>query len=151
MPYLTAVELESAIGNTRLREIADPENTGAVNATMVGEAMRSAQSTIDRYVGKKYTVPLADPVPELVRQLMIDLTVYALKRRGRNMMTSEDTVDEALKLSTLKDVASGAIVLDVTILPTPAPMVIDKAGDREASPLSTTKAASRASLKGPAW
>lgn len=143
MAYLTAAELTAVVGTERLREIADPQNTGAPDATAIAEALRAAQSSIDSRIGKKYRVPLADPVPELVRQLMIDLVIFRLKERNRNMVTVEDVAGEQVRQKTLADIAAGAVVLDVATLPTPAEMVVDKAGER-----ASTKTASREALKG---
>jgi phage gp36-like protein len=143
--YLTAAELTAVIGTERLREIADPNNTGAPDATAIAEALRAAQSSIDSRIGKKYRVPLADPVPEVVRQLMIDLVAFRLKERNRNMVTVEDVASEQARQRMLEDIAAGKVVLDVATLPTPADMVIDKSGPRD-----STKTASRDALKG-AW
>lgn len=145
MAYLTAAELAAVIGSERLREIADPNNTGAADPTVVGEALRAAQSSIDSRIGKKYRVPLADPPPELVRQLMIDLVIFRLKERNRNMVTVEDVAGEQARQKTLDEIAAGRVVLDVATLPTPAEMVVDKVAPRE-----STKTASRDALKG-AW
>lgn len=145
MAYLTALELAVVVGGERLREIADPNNTGAADPTVVGEAFRAAQSSIDSRIGKRYRVPLADPAPELVRQLMIDLVIFRLKERNRNMVTVEDVAGEQARQKTLDDIAAGRVVLDVATLPAPAEMVVDKVGTRD-----STKTASRDALKG-AW
>lgn len=145
MAYLTVAELTAVVGRERLKEIADPNNTGAPDATALDEALRAAQSSIDSRIGKKYRVPLADPAPELVRQLMIDLVIFRLKARNRNMVTVEDVAGEQDRQRTLDDIAAGKVVLDVAVLPTPAEMVIDKSGPRD-----STKTASREALKG-AW
>lgn len=145
MAYLTVAELTAVVGRERLKEIADPNNTGAPDATALDEALRAAQSSIDSRIGKKYRVPLADPAPELVRQLMIDLVIFRLKARNRNMVTVEDVAGEQERQRTLDDIAAGKVVLDVAVLPTPAEMVIDKSGPRD-----STKTASREALKG-AW
>ena len=143
MAYLTAAELTAVVGTERLREIADPQNTGAPDATAIAEALRAAQSSIDSRIGKKYRVPLADPVPELVRQLMIDLVIFRLKERNRNMVTVEDVAGEQGRQKTLADIAAGSVVLDVATLPAPAEMVVDGVGER-----ASTKTASREALKG---
>ena len=145
MAYLTVAELTAVVGRERLKEIADPNNTGAPDATALDEALRAAQSPIDSRIGKKSRVPLADPAPELVRQLMIDLVIFRLKARNRNMVTVEDVAGEQERQRTLDDIAAGKVVLDVAVLPTPAEMVIDKSGPRD-----STKTASREALKG-AW
>ena len=80
MSYSTIDDMGKLIPLEMLIQLTDDENTGALVATRVEEAVRQADSEIDSYCAMKYGVPL-DPVPEIVRKCSVDIAIYNLYSR----------------------------------------------------------------------
>lgn len=146
MAYITDADLILAIGREPLLAMGDPDKSGRTNAPPVLEAIKAAQAKIDRYLVKRYRVPIDTvPLPETIRQLAIEFAVYALKTRGNSMATTEEIAAEEVRLAELKDIASGVVSLDVDPVPPKSSQVVDEAG-----PVISAKKTARDARKG-AW
>lgn len=129
MPYITSTDLVAAIGLDLARQLTDPDNRGKVDETIFGEAVKGAEAKINAYLVKRYAVPIAVPVPEIVRQLSIDMTIHRLKTRGKSMATLEEIEAEKARTAMLKDISTGLVALDVDPGPTQSTLVVNKAGE----------------------
>lgn len=146
MPYITSADLELVLGRERLLQMTDPDNTGTVQEEIVAEAIKGAESKLNGYLVKRYKVPItAVPLPELVRQLAIDGTIYKLRTRGKSMATAEEIEEERERVQTMKDIASGTIALDIDPGPEKSSLVVDKAGP---TPSVSPKLAARLARRG---
>ncbi|WP_321362601.1 DUF1320 domain-containing protein [uncultured Celeribacter sp.] len=109
MTYATLTDLIERAGETEVRQIADRNRDGEPDADVIEAALKSADNTINGYVGAKYTLPFVS-VPDLVNTWAISIARYVLHRNG-----APDHVDTDYKdaIAALKDVARGLIALPV--------------------------------------
>lgn len=85
----------------------------AVNQVVVDQAIASAGTLINGYIGARYSIPLAT-VPELVKSIALDITVYKIYLRRKKGMPSDAVktgYDDAMKQ--LRDIQSGKLNLGV--------------------------------------
>lgn len=109
MSYCAQSDLLSQISESQLISLTDDHNTGAVVESIVTQAIADADSEIDGWIGKKYSVPLTT-VPDIVKKLSIDISLYNLYSRSRGI--PEDRKDRYRNAITfLKSVAKGEATL----------------------------------------
>lgn len=88
---------------------------------VVDQAIEDADSTVDGYSSKVYTVPF-NPVPAKVKSLSVDISVYNLFSKrvdasgGEVLEGVKKRYDDAIAF--LKDVAKGNARIDGAIVPT---------------------------------
>lgn len=144
MAYSTVADVQNAAGGERsLRELSDVDNTNAVNTSAVQSAIVEADATIDSYLHSRVSVPIAAPVPEVIRALSAAIAVFILKTRRRNMLTEIDIQLQDSRLVQLQSIATGKVTLGVYPEPTKSPLL-----RYESTARSDAKAVSRNSLKG---
>ncbi|HEX2955724.1 MAG TPA: DUF1320 domain-containing protein [Chitinispirillaceae bacterium] len=82
--------------------IIDPPNTAYTN---VLEAIRDADSIIDSYLGGRYTVPIAEPIPDVIRQMSKNLALVTLYERRRELDIPEGIAERRKRhIQHLKDI-----------------------------------------------
>ena len=109
MSYATLDDLIDRAGEAELRQIADRDRDGVIDADVVAAALATADAAIDGYVGAKYALPLPS-VPSIVRGWAISIARYTLHRNGAPDHVGQDYKDAILAL---KDVSRGLITLPV--------------------------------------
>ena len=113
MAYSALGDITNLIGEERIIELTDDDNTGASNQTIIDDAISAADDLIDGYLRSRYTLPLA-AVPVLIKRISIDIAVYNLyKRRAEDGLpeTREKDYRDALKL--LDRIQAGKINLGI--------------------------------------
>jgi phage gp36-like protein len=80
MAYCSTSDLIKRIPEQELIQLTDDAGAGVINAGIVTAAVAAADGKIDSYIRNIYTVPLAS-VPELVKQISIDLALFNLFTR----------------------------------------------------------------------
>lgn len=116
MPYATPRQLMELFGEREVLLLSTRGASGApedLDAPVLEAAIRYASGEVDSYLGVRYAVPLAEPVPCMVMLVTADIVRYRL--------TSGD-VDEkspvlrryAASLEWLKAVAAGRLSLPDT-------------------------------------
>ncbi len=104
MAYCTQADLLKFIAPAALAELTT-EVGDVPDADVVAEAIARADAEIDAYLGKRYTLPLAE-VPARVRSLSVDLAIYHLfTRRGLADEVRRQRYEDGLAF--LRDVAAG--------------------------------------------
>jgi len=116
MSYATLDSLIDRAGEAELRQIADRDRDGMIDAEVVDAALADADATIDGYVGAKYALPLPS-VPSTVRGWAVSIARYTLHRNGAPDHVAQDYKDA---IAALKDVSRGLITLPVAAGETPA-------------------------------
>lgn len=108
--YCTVGDILYQVDEKELIQLTDDEDLGSINESVVLRAILDASSLIDSYCAGRYRIPFL-PVPEIVRQLCVDITVYHLySRRGDAVPENRKArFDNALKL--LDRIAKGLIIL----------------------------------------
>lgn len=144
MAYSTYADLKKAIPEETLIQLTDDEGAGTVNQARISEAIAQADANIDGYLGARYAVPLAAPVPAVVRMLSVDLAVYNLYSRRLETIpeTRADRHKNALRM--LEGIAKGLISLGAT----PAPEAVPDAGGPEATRSPSDRTFTKTTLEG---
>lgn len=107
MTYATLADLTARAGEAELKQIADRDRDGEIDAEVVDAALADADNTIDGYVATKYDTPLAI-VPDLVNTWAVCIARYVLHRNGA---PDHVTDDYKAAIAALKDVSRGLIAL----------------------------------------
>ena len=83
MAYCALSDLENMVASTLLIELTDDESAGTVNSARIAQAIADADAVVDGHLRVRYSVPLATPVPALIKKLSADLSLFNLfSRRG---------------------------------------------------------------------
>lgn len=120
MAYSTLNDIEDQISEEKLAELTSDDGD-PVDETVVTKAIVDADSTIDSYISKAYSVPvMIVPVPPKLNQLSVTIAVYKLfSRRASNVGGVNETVqkdyDDAIRFLELVAVGKATI----GIVPTP--------------------------------
>lgn len=80
MTYATQQDLINRFGTVEVTELSDRDNTGAINAAIVAQALADADAMINGYVASRYTLPLST-VPAEINRLACDVARYFLSQR----------------------------------------------------------------------
>lgn len=107
MTYATQQNMIDRFGEQELIELTDHANTGAINATVLGQALADADAEINAYLTSRYTLPLAS-VPPILVKFAADVARYQLyDTRASEQVKAR--YDDAIKF--FKMLASGAVSL----------------------------------------
>lgn len=112
MSYSTLADILKLIPSATLVQLTDDENTGAVVASRVDEAIAQADAEINAYCATKYTIPFA-PVPDIIRKLSVDLAIYNLYSRYVEIVPETRSERYKNAVRTLEGIAKQTILLDV--------------------------------------
>lgn len=77
MTYAVQTDMVNNFGQDRLIELTDRNNTGAIDATVLGQALAAADAEIDPYLVGLYTLPLAS-VPTVLVNFACDIAMFRL-------------------------------------------------------------------------
>lgn len=107
MTYATQQNMIDRFGEQELIELTDHADTGAINATVLGQALADADAEINAYLTSRYTLPLASVPPVLVK-FAADVARYQLyDTRASEQVKAR--YDDAVKF--FKMLASGSVSL----------------------------------------
>lgn len=109
MTYATQADLETRFKNQELIELTDEAGTGEIDAAAVAVALGDADAEINGYLAGRYTLPLTQISPELVR-LACDITRYKLYDAQASELVKARYDDAIAKL---RDVARGVASLGI--------------------------------------
>jgi phage gp36-like protein len=134
--YSTIDDLVGLIPEEMLIQLTDDENTGALVAARVEEAIEQADSEIDSYCAVKYTVPF-DPVPEIVKKCSVDIAIYNLYSRRVEDLPATRSERYRNAVRCLEGIAKGTISIG-------AAPALEPPGNRDESAANTKKAEEQA-------
>ena len=103
MNYCTYEDIEGHIPDARLVEVTNdiaPNATGTVVVEIVEKAIKESSTLIDSYVRKRFPRPFQS-VPEVLRMVCVDLSIYNLYERVTELNVSDGMklrYDNAIKL-----------------------------------------------------
>lgn len=112
MAYCKLSDVVQRFPQQSIQDLTDDDLTGHVVDSVLDSAADDASEVIDSYVRGRYATPFAAPVPSLILQIAVDLTVYNLYRRRFDQAMPEDIAkrrEEALKM--LREIQGGAVRL----------------------------------------
>lgn len=81
MPYVTAAQLRAALPAEVTAQLLDDHRTGEADAGTWAEIQTAVQTEIDGKLGILYPVPLAEPVPAIVRNAAFILAAELVYQR----------------------------------------------------------------------
>ncbi len=125
MAYSTQSDLVTEAGGMQaLVELCDLERTrsGQLDTAVMAQAIAEADALIDSYVAKQRAVPLAAPVPAVIRRISKQEAVYGLRSNTRFTGERDETKHEN-NLRWLEGVAKGHITLGVDPQPAKSALV----------------------------
>lgn len=107
MTYSTQQNMIDRFGEQELIELTDRALTGAINTTVLGQALTDADAEINAYLASRYTLPLAS-VPPTLSKFAADIARYQLyDTRASEQVKAR--YDDAIKF--FKLLASGSLSL----------------------------------------
>ena len=114
MAYITQQDLEDELGEAKLIQLTDDNDSGVVGEKRIERAIGYAVGTFESYARARYTLPV--PVTEKVRAACIDLAVFHLfkSRASTNegvYKVRKDAHDSVIRW--LSDIQAGKAGLDV--------------------------------------
>ena len=103
MTYATLDDLNERAGATEINQVADRDNSGEADGSVITAALEDADNIINGYVTQKYPPPFAS-TPSLLRTWAVSIARYVLHRDGAPDYVETDYKDA---IASLKDVARG--------------------------------------------
>jgi len=138
MAYCNTADLLLQLREERLLELASDDPTATIDdvdvVAVLDRAMDQAANRIDAIAGAHYSVPFTAPIPGLVRDLAVDLTLAALADRRDTTPAWADRRRESAD-KTLEQLAAGSFTLGVQ--PEPAANPQRQGRQQAADPVMT--------------
>lgn len=113
MAYSIQTDIENRIGSARLLQLADRDGNGSVDAAVLAAAIEKADDLIDSYLRGRYDLPLQAPVPVIVRELSVDLSIYFLQQARRETLSNQDQQNYQLAIDFLEGISLGTNGIDL--------------------------------------
>lgn len=109
MSYATQQDLIDRFGDIELKELADRDGDGIIDAAVLADALADADALIDSYIANRYDLPLATTPARLI-DVASDIARYKLYKDS-----PLDAVTDRYKdaMAFLRDVSAGKASLDV--------------------------------------
>ncbi|OHD27424.1 MAG: hypothetical protein A2Y38_05625 [Spirochaetes bacterium GWB1_59_5] len=115
MTYATQQNMIDRFGLQELIELTDRENTGALDANVLAQALVDADAEINAYLSGRYTLPLTS-VPPTLAKFAADIARYQLyDTRATDMIKAR--YDDAIKF--FKLLANGSVSLGLNLVNQP--------------------------------
>lgn len=111
MTYATQQNMIDRFGEDELIQRTDRAGLGVIDATVINRALGDADATINGYLAARYTLPLANPMPEILERLACDIARYALFD-DQVIETVEKRYKDAIAY--LRDVSTGKAELGLS-------------------------------------
>lgn len=104
MAYLTIAEYLLRYGAAETIRATDETKAGEVDEAKVAQAIEGASAETDSYLAVRYTLPISEPTPEIVADIVGDL---ARERIMRARPTDLIVANAARARSQLRDLSAG--------------------------------------------
>jgi len=112
MPTYTATaDIYNVVSSKIVAELTDDTAGITVNTTYVDSALDRAESVVDSYVAKVYSVPLSTPVEDSIAHAVLTLAKCYLYKRRPGAIPDEIQADCDKIIEWLEMVASGEVEL----------------------------------------
>lgn len=114
--YSTQDDITKLIPEDSLLQLTDDEGNGTIDSGRITEAISQADSEIDSYCGRRYSVPFVT-VPGIVKKISVDISIYNLY--SRRVEVVPETRSERYKnaIRQLEGISKGAISIGVDPAP----------------------------------
>jgi phage gp36-like protein len=121
MTYCSQDDLQDRLGAEELARLADLDGDGTPDADVLARALADADATIDSYLGRRYTLPVAESdgeTPPSVRTRAVNLAVYFLKL-GRDSVTEDVRTQHTEDILWLERASRGRVSLGDAVASVP--------------------------------
>ncbi len=112
--YCSINDLLKEFTTTELSDLTGYTSSSGGYDDRINTAINNASATIDAYLSDKYQTPIAEPVPELIKIIAIDLTIYNLYENAFKTSEIPNTIvwrkSEANKM--LNDLKNGTLSIN---------------------------------------
>lgn len=113
MPTYTATtDIYNVLSSKIVAQLTDDAAGETVDTDIVDNALDRAESIVDSYVGKVYTVPLTTPVEDSIAHAVLTLAKCMLYRRRNGAIPDEVKEECDATTKWLEDIAESAVELD---------------------------------------
>lgn len=126
--YCSLVDLKGRISEEKILALADFDDTGEIDNVEVQERISNsfadAAAEIDSYCQARYQIPF-NPVPDVIKKLAIDISLYNLfSLRGFDEGSPDKVISDRYKaaIKTLENISKGIVTVGVS-----DPPVVDTA------------------------
>lgn len=89
--YVVTADIYNVLSTKVVAELTDDSAGATPNNTIIDSALERAESVVDSYVGKVYTVPLTTPVDKSITHAVLTLATCYLHRRRPGAIPDEAT------------------------------------------------------------
>lgn len=79
--YATLADLKKQLPEDLLIQLTDDGGSGIIDTAVTDAALETADVEIDGYLGARYDLPLAAPVPAIIAKQAVDIAIYNLYAR----------------------------------------------------------------------
>lgn len=86
MAYCTVNDLLKFVDEKTLIELSDLENSGSIDASVVDEAIETADAQIDGYIANRVTAVPLNPVPVLISKVSCKMALHDLYSNRMSFM-----------------------------------------------------------------
>ena len=107
MTYAVLQDLVDRAGEIELLQVADRDDDGVADASVVAAALTAADQVINGYLGTRFAMPLST-VPPIVRTWAVSIARYGLHRDGAPDHVVRDYKDA---MAALRDAGAGGLSL----------------------------------------
>jgi phage gp36-like protein len=109
MAYSLLADIKKLIPEETLIQLTDDEGAGIVNQVRLDEAIAHADEEINSYLGLRYNIPFASPIPGIVKKMSVDITIYNLYSRKLETIPSTrgDRYKNAIRM--LEGISKGTV------------------------------------------
>lgn len=137
MAYASQTDVQLAAGGAeRLVQLADYAASGSANPDVIASVLAEAEAIVNKSIQLRYAVPLAEPIPSIIRTLVAREAVWLMKL-ARDMVTEADLTAHTERMAVLKDIADGRMALGASPTPLKSSHVVDRAtGPDDLRPVS---------------
>ena len=108
MPYATQADMVTRFGEEELAQLTDRVNGEVIDASVLTRAIEDAETEINGYLAKRYSLPL-NSTPPILQRLACDVARYYL-HDDRVTEQVRNRYTDVVKL--LRSIASGEVMLE---------------------------------------
>lgn len=106
MAFCSIEDITSTVTQDDVLQLTDDEDSGVINTSRVDEAIAKADGLILAFTGSN----IPDHVPEIIRQISVELSIYHLyKRRFASNMPESIDKGYSRSMDLLKQIQGGKI------------------------------------------
>jgi phage gp36-like protein len=106
--YATAQDIIDIYTEEELLIVADRDDNGTYDVSVVDGALRKATSKIDSYVSQRYSLPLPS-VPDILREHCVDIALYRLSASSGYAEEKRQRYEDSIRW--LEQLAAGKVGL----------------------------------------